>query len=214
MRSRVSSRVRPGGVLAIVLAGVVAALIGAPTARAGLRTGTATQCDDPALEHPFTPWADLAPYVLAPNGIAQGGAQWTLNGGAAPAPGNEWYYVHGANETSSFSLPDGSSATTAAMCVGLDYPTLRFFARNDGAPLSALKVQVLFKDFTGSTDALTIGTVLAGAGWQPMPPLPVVANLLPLVPGGDQTAVAFRFTPTAGGDWSIDDVYVDPWRHG
>jgi hypothetical protein len=213
MRRRVSSRVRPSAMLAIVLAGLIAALVGTSTARAGLRTASATGCDDPVVEHPFTPWADLAPYVLAPNGIAQGGAQWTLTGGAAPAPGNETFYVHGENETSSFALPADSSATTAAMCVGLDYPTLRFFARNDGAALSALKVQVLFKDITGSTDALTIGTLLAGRRWQPMPPLPVVANLFPLL-SGDQTAVAFRFTPTAGGDWSIDDVYVDPWRHG
>ena len=37
----------------------------------------------------------------------------------------------------------------------------------------------------------------------------VVANLLPLLPG-EHTPVAFRFT-ALGGDWSIDDVYVDPY---
>ena len=41
----------------------------------------------------------------------------------------------------------------------------------------------------------------------------IVMNLLPLLPGGN-TAVAFRFAPYGDGDWTIDDVYVDPWRHG
>ena len=37
----------------------------------------------------------------------------------------------------------------------------------------------------------------------------VIANLLPLLPG-ETTPVAFRFT-AQGADWSIDDVYVDPY---
>ena len=39
----------------------------------------------------------------------------------------------------------------------------------------------------------------------------VLANLLPLLPGA-HTPVAFRFTPLLGGEWSIDDVYVDPFQ--
>ena len=39
----------------------------------------------------------------------------------------------------------------------------------------------------------------------------MVGNLLPLLPG-DMTPVEFRFTPLLGGDWQIDDVYVDPFR--
>jgi hypothetical protein len=37
----------------------------------------------------------------------------------------------------------------------------------------------------------------------------VVANLLALLPN-ETTPVAFRFT-AQGGDWSIDDVWVDPY---
>ena len=36
-----------------------------------------------------------------------------------------------------------------------------------------------------------------------------IANLLPLLPP-DMTAVRFKFAPLLGGDWQIDDVYVDP----
>jgi hypothetical protein len=37
----------------------------------------------------------------------------------------------------------------------------------------------------------------------------ILANLLPLLPG-EHTPVAFRFT-AVGGDWSVDDVWVDPY---
>ena len=56
-----------------------------------------------------------------------------------------------------------------------------------------------------------VGAVLPTSSWQPtVLPVVVVANLLPLLPG-QRTPVAFRFTPTLGGAWSIDDVYVDPY---
>ncbi len=37
----------------------------------------------------------------------------------------------------------------------------------------------------------------------------VVANLLPLLPG-EMTPVSFRFT-AQGADFSVDDVWVDPY---
>jgi hypothetical protein len=44
--------------------------------------------------------------------------------------------------------------------------------------------------------------------------MPVIANLLPLLPG-ELTPVRFRFTPVGlGAAWQIDDVYVDPFRAG
>jgi hypothetical protein len=104
----------------------------------------------------------------------------------------------------------GSSATSASMCVGIEHPTLRFFARNGGTSVSTLRVDVLFEDSFGAVHSATIGTVAGGSNWQLTPQMPVVVNLLPLLPG-EHTAVAFRFTPQ-GGAWTIDDVYVDPWQ--
>jgi hypothetical protein len=37
----------------------------------------------------------------------------------------------------------------------------------------------------------------------------ILGNLLPLLPG-EHTPIAFRFT-AVGGDWSVDDVWVDPY---
>jgi hypothetical protein len=104
----------------------------------------------------------------------------------------------------------GSSATSSTICVGIEHPDLRFFASNTGSALGTLKVEVLFEDASGNVGSAPIGAVTGGSGWQPTAPMPLVVNLLPLLPG-DYTPVQFRFTPQ-GGNWSIDDVYVDPWR--
>jgi hypothetical protein len=171
-----------------------------------------TGCSGQVFERPFLRWADPMNYVLAPAGTLESStSQWSLTGAAKVVAGNEPFYVHAPKEAFSLSLPAASSATTRAMCVGLDHPTLRFFARNQGATTSALRVDVLFEDATGAVRTLTIGTVSGTAtSWQPSVPMPIVANLLPLLPG-QLTTVSFRFTP-AGGAWTIDDVYVDPRR--
>jgi hypothetical protein len=195
---------------AIVLALSVAAV---PAARAGVLVDSAVTCDTYFLTDAFARWADPASYVLAPDGgLESRGRGWTLTGGARVVPGNEKYYVNRHTDSHSLYLPPGSSATTPAMCVGLEYPTLRGFALNRRAASSTLGVEVLFEDVLGNVQTLPIGLLNAAGRWQPTIPMPVVANLLPLLPDGN-TAVAFRFSPQdAAGDWRIDDVYVDPYR--
>ena len=80
--------------------------------------------------------------------------------------------------------------------------------------LAPLLVEVLFEDVTGRHRALPIGAYFGTSAWQPTTPLAVVANLFSLLPG-EYVDVAFRFTPLGdAGRWAIDDVYVDPFRHG
>lgn len=184
----------------------------APAANAGVLVSSATSCDEQTYEQPFLPWADVANYVLAPNGTFESGADgWTLSGGASVVSGNESFYVHAPDESSSLSLPAGSSATSGAMCVGIEHPTLRIFARKAGSLTSTLKTEVLFEDASGNAHALTIGVLSASSSWQPSIVMPIVANLLPLLPD-ERTAVAFRFTVQGAGAWRVDDVYVDPYR--
>src|ERR1043166_10039876 len=74
-------------------------------------------CAAATYEQPFLRWLDVGTYVLMPNGGLEAGTTgWRLTGGAALAAGNETYYVHGAGDTSSLSLPSGSSATTSTLC--------------------------------------------------------------------------------------------------
>jgi hypothetical protein len=195
------------------IACLVSLAVLAPAASAGVLVSSATSCDSQTFEQPFVPWADVASYVIAPNGTFENGSSgWTLSGGASVVLGNESYNVHGAGEARSLALPSGSSATSASMCVGIEHPDLRIFARNTGSSLSTLKVDVLFEDAAGNVQSLTIGTLTGSASWQPSVVMPLVVNLLPLLPN-ERTAVAFRFTAdSAAGSWRIDDVYVDPYR--
>jgi hypothetical protein len=152
-----------------------------------IAAGAQAACPDQPLSQPFAPCA-------------------------AVRSGNESFHVAGADDANALRLPDGSSATTPPLCVGVEHPTVRFFARNTGSPLSLLAVSVRFRGIDGLLDSLPIGTVVAGRDWQPTLPMPVVANLLALTSGQE---VSFRFTPVGlFGGWSIDDVYVDPYRKG
>jgi hypothetical protein len=56
-----------------------------------------------------------------------------------------------------------------------------------------------------------VGVLPGGSSWQPTLPVPVVVNLLTLLPAA-QTEVRFAFTPIGSATWQIDDFYVDPLR--
>jgi hypothetical protein len=191
---------------------VVATLATAGTASAGVLVKTTTDCSDQALSKPFTRWLDQANYTPLPGGSIEGGAAgWTLNGGAKVVAGNESWNVGGAGDSSSLRLPAGSSAVSAPICVGLEHPTVRFFAKKNSGLLSTLAVSAVVRLQLGGTLEVPFGVVAAGGKWTPTLPFLFLGNLLPLLPG-QYTPVSFRFTPILGGDWQIDDVYVDPFR--
>jgi hypothetical protein len=159
----------------------------------------------------FLPWLDPAAYVLAPAGDLERAGSWALRGGAAIVAGNEPFRVGGSRDRASLRLPSASSAATAPMCVGIEHPTLRFFAkRESGSPLDGLLVKVLVADEAGHLHALPIGTPSSLGTWAPTAPLAIVVNSLALI--NDTMQVSFRFIPLNGSQWSIDDVYVDPYR--
>ena len=197
------------GLVALATAGTAALAMAAP-AQAGLLVKSAQNCDSPSSARVFQQWLDPFQYVVAPGGNAESAAGWTLKGGAKIVAGNEPWNVGGSGHRSSLLLPAGSSATTGTMCVGIGHPTMRFFAKRNSGLLSTMTVEVVFEGLGGALKSLPIGVVLGGTKWQPTLPYPVLASLLPLLPG-QLTPVQFRFTPLLG-SWQIDDVYVDPWR--
>lgn len=207
-----SRRFRRAGLATVVAFAALAA--SATTASAGVLVASTPSCDDQALAKTFLPWLDVADYTALSGGDFETGARgWSMSGGGAVADGNSSHYVGGSDDDKSLSLPAGASATSPVICVGITHPTVRFFAkrRSTGplASLSTLRVDVLFETASGDVASLEIGSVTSDGSWQPTLPLVVVANLLPLLPG-DMTPVAFNFT-AQGGDWSVDDVWVDPY---
>lgn len=203
--SRTTYRIR-------TLAAAVAALaaLAIPTAAAaGPLTDNAPGCESQILGQTFLPWADVASYTLNPGGsFEDGAAGWSL-AGASVAGGNEPFKVTGQSDDNSLSLPGGSSAVSAPICVGIEHPDIRFFA-NASNPGARLNVEVLFEDGAGNVLSAPIGSITGNTGWAPTAPLPIVANMLALLPG-NHTAVAFRFR-SSGGSFRIDDLYVDPYQ--
>lgn len=201
--------------LALTLVAGLTALVSAPAAGAApFVEATEGQCPVAPLEQPFTRWLDPNPYVLIPDGdFEHGASSWTLDG-AGVVPGNEPYYVHGADDSTSLSVSSGGSATSDTMCVGIQEPTLRLFVRSSAPSLtSRLKVEVVFEDTHGNVHARPMGDVSArtATSWIPTEPMLIGANSHPLLEG--KMPVRFRFTAHGPADWHIDDVYVDPRYH-
>lgn len=195
--------------------GLAAIAASAGPADAGLLVKSAPSCDAQPISSPFAPWLDYASYTpLSGGNFESSGAGWKMSGGARIAAGNESYKVGGASDAKSMVIPGGGSVTSPTVCVGLEHPSMRFFAkRNSGGllGLSTMSVEVLFENDLGLVNSLRIGAVSPSSSWQPTLPATVLANLLALLPGA-HTPVAFRFTPLLGGEWAIDDVYVDPFQ--
>jgi hypothetical protein len=199
--------------LAAITATAMTGAFAAP-ASAGILTASESDCGDETLTQPFAQFGDYANYKLVRNGSFESGTGgWTLVGRAKVVAGNEPWKVGGSSHGKSLVLPAGSTAISPVSCVGLAEPTMRFFVKKNRAPLlgiSTLAVSVYVKTSLGLTVPVPVGVVLGNGQWKPTPPMLIVANLLPLLPG-DRTPVAFQFTPVLG-DWQIDDVYVDPRR--
>jgi hypothetical protein len=209
--SKVFSRLRfvPIGLIPVA----ATLMFTAPGAQASLLTVGVSNCPVTSDSQAFLAWGDSAEYFLAPGGNSAAG--WSLSGGASAVAGGDGYSLGGnAPSTRSLTLPDGSSATTSQICVGINSPSVRFMARNPGASTSTLQVTATFDSTFGLAQSMVIGDITAATPWNPSAPLPLVANLLPLLPG-NQTPITLTFSPQGqGGDWQIDDLYVDPWTRG
>lgn len=202
------------GMAALAAAAAMTASAAAPAHAASL----GLSCPAPASQT-FAAWGDTNYYIPAPDsGFENGAAGWTLKGGARVVTGNEPYMVGGAGQTHSLSLPAGSSATSPPMCIGLFSGGMRLFVQNTGAASSNMHVQVIYNGGVGallgglgSTLGISDRATFAGATtWQPSPNFVMAGGLLPLL----TQSVQFRFTPlSTGGNWRIDDVYLDPLMH-
>jgi hypothetical protein len=189
---------------AVVVAGAFAA--GAPAASAA----TPATCMTPKFSQIFLPWKDHALYTLSPGGNFESGAPgWSFGGGARPVPGNSTFFVGGAGDRTSLSIPAGASAVSAPMCIDKTYPSFRFFARNLGSSKSDLKVEVLWHESGATRTTAAKLDKKAGLLWAPVKSLQLPAGALGT---NSLEPVTFRFTVAGtGGAWQIDDLYVDPY---
>jgi len=183
----------------------------AAPASAGVLVKSAPDCNSTDIAQPFTRWGDTASYFLAPGGDFENGTDgWGLTGSARVVADNEPWNVSGVGD-SALQIPAGATVTTPTVCVGLDHPTIRLFAkRTSGLPLLAsLAVSVEVETSLGLKVTVPVNAVLLNTGsWSQTGRMLIVANLLPLLPG-DLTPIRLKFTSLLG-TFRIDDVYVDP----
>ena len=154
-----------GGAAAAI--GAIAVLIALSGAGQAISAAPAQACDYRGAEQVFKPWGDNHHYVLAPDGgFEAGGAGWALTGGATTVAGNESFYLNDPADQRSLSLPAGSSAVSPPICMSLDTPIFRLFARNTGDPSAGLRVEATYK-LLGLVRTKTVSTVKAGPEWAP-----------------------------------------------
>ena len=183
-----------------------------PVAQANLLSILPGSCGNQVYSQPFARWGDNNSYTLVTGGTFEAGSlPWVLSSGASVAAGNESYYVNASSDRNSLSLPSGSSATSPAVCTSIYHPTLRLFVSNSGSASSRLRVEALYPGLLGGVQVARLGELGGIATWQPSPELQLTVTNLFATLSLSQTAIAFRFTPEgAGGQWRIDDVYLDP----
>ncbi|HET8956109.1 MAG TPA: hypothetical protein VFN18_10665 [Solirubrobacterales bacterium] len=189
--------------------------VAAVLAATAFSSAAAQACPYTGAEQVFKPWGDTSSYVLAPDGgFEAGGSGWSLGGGAAVTDGNEPFFLNDAADSSSLSLPAGSSAVSPPICMSIDTPHFRLLARNTGDPSSTLRVEATYS-LLGLVRTKTLSTAKAGANWAPAQQMSTVLTLSTIVGTVVPSAIQIRITPVgAGGRWQVDDVFVDPFaRH-
>ena len=203
------TRIKLGVLSAASSVAVLAAV--APSAHAGLLSLNTGSCGQ-AVSSPFAQWGDTASYVQVPGGTFEpGSTSWALTGSAKVVSGNESYNASGRGSYS-LSIPAGSSATSPAACTGLDHPSARLFVRNAGSASSRLNVYATYRLLLGLPYTISLGQLSGSASWQPSSVLQM--GLLNNVVGSltlTESTISFKFAPADNaGNWSIDDVYLDP----
>ena len=184
----------------------------------GLTAGAASasllpSCAPTATSTPFSAWGDSSNYFLMPDGGFEADASgWALSG-AAVADGNESFFADGAADAHHLEMNGDARVVSPTVCVAMGENTIRLFVDSPGVASSTLHVQAYVQNpLTGLV--LSTGYDVDGAagadGWGPTSPI-LIPNLLGGVLGTQKLTLVFTTTGTPA-NWSIDDVYVDPFK--
>ncbi len=210
-------RTRSKGRLSACAVAVSAAVLGALTFAVGAPTvmafGAPVSCSGRTEAAVFSPWGDTSSYFQIPNGGVENGAtDWAMTGGAYVVADNETSHVGGPSDARGLRIPAGATAESRTICVSRGEDTVRLFVKNARISGSILHIEAIVRNSTTGQIAQTAFDVNGDAspvGWAPTLRLGI-PNLL----GGTGTQeLTLRFT-TRGtpATWTIDDVYVDPFK--
>ena len=196
------------GTMAAIFAGVALLLFGIPAA------AEASSCQSAPTKKAFAAFGDSADYSLAPNGSFEAGSGgWSLAGSWLQS-GNESFKVGGSADSKSLALKATGSAASPQFCVGIEHPTFRFFARRTSGTWGVLYAKVRWQQ-NGVTNETVVGSYSASDNaWHPTQSFNL-AQVLGIWNGDQAYQVQLVFDAEHyGGNWAIDDVYVDPYTRG
>ena len=193
--------VKRSGRLARCIA-IAALVLGAAPAAA------AAACEPQPTSMVFAAWGDTSQYFLA-SGADFEGATTSWSGGSLVA-GNDPFYLAGGGDRSSLLVRSGATASSPSFCADVSHPDFRFVARPlDAGNPGSLQVWVRFRDRNGVTQTWQMWTMAGVQYWTASPRVRLMRDL-PLPASGETSArVQFR---AVGGDWAVDDVFIDPYR--
>ncbi|WP_205698990.1 hypothetical protein [Conexibacter sp. SYSU D00693] len=133
--------------------------------------------------------SDCPTQVLTQHFLSEGDANWYT-----PVPGGV------------FSVASGATYDSGALCIGAEHPTFRFRANGTGG---TLEVHARYRDEDGEQQDLVVANLSAATAWLLSDMLDTQVDDIAGAAGA-RTYVTFRFVAT-GGDWQVDDLYVDPF---
>jgi hypothetical protein len=173
-------------------------------------------CQSTPTTKAFQAFGDSNDYSLVPNGGFEAGAGgWSLSRSTVMF-GNEPWSVRGAGDSKSLAIDASGTAVSPTVCIDINRPTYRFFARRINGTWGVLNLRVRWQDSSGHTNETTIASLdsSSGTAWRVSPALNI-ASLLGLWNADQDVSVQLVFDPeNYGGSWAIDDVYVDPYGRG
>jgi hypothetical protein len=162
----------------------------------------------------FSKLGDTRDYSPVSNGHFESGTSgWSLTK-ASVVSGNESYKVRSSTDSKSLSIQPTGLAVSPAFCVGIEHPSFRFFARRTSSSWGVINVKLRWTESNGRTNETVVGSLSGDSylSWKASDPLPL-ATTLPLSASGQSLSVRLVFDlEDYGGSFSIDDVYVDPYR--
>lgn len=183
---------------------------------AGLVSASAAQaaCVQQTTTKAYASFGDRADYVLAPGGSFESGtASWSLTGasiatGTAPLPAGR------STDRGSLALSAKGKAISPPFCVGIEHPNFRMQARKTSGTWASLLVKLRWIESTGKVNETTVGSFDGSkfTAWAPTPSV-MLAQALPMWNSSQSVTAQIVLDPEdAGGNWQIDNVYVDPYR--
>jgi hypothetical protein len=201
------------GLTRVLVAVALASVALGAGAQTAVAYGTTLACAPRDGAAFLAPWGDTGTYFLVSNGdFENGSTDWSLTGGARVVDGNETYHVGGASDSHSLMIPPNGAAESRSFCVSKGEDVIRLFVNNSHVAGAILHVDAIVVN----PDNGYVGTAAfdVNGDVQSTPWAPTMALRVPNLFGGagtEQLTLRFtlRGTPTT---WSVDDVFVDPFR--